>query len=222
MVRKKLSIMLLFVLLAFIGTGQFGLGGCQCPLFPVLTYEYKVPYCTANNIVITNPSEVDRIALFCYVEVEYYDAQNSLIENSIQRKDLVKIIRGDTVFNEEANIPPSPDAINNYKIDAINLNIPSNAVKARIKFHVGAHYLLNDLTTDHWDDDDGIEAYAKNFYLGINQVTGWTKIEEDTVGVHTAIAEIMSDGTLHGKFIGGHEEEIDQGYVTFSAEVALK
>jgi hypothetical protein len=32
----------------------------------------------------------------------------------------------------------------------------------------------------------------------------------------------MSDGTLHGKFIGGHEEEIDQGYVTFSAEVALK
>jgi hypothetical protein len=42
------------------------------------------------------------------------------------------------------------------------------------------------------------------------------------VGVHTAIAEIMNDGTLHGKFIGGHEFDIDQGYVTFFAEVALK
>ena len=219
MIRKKLSVMLLFVLLAFIGTGQFGLGGCQCPLIPVLTYEYKVPYCTANNIVITNPLEVDRIALFCYVEVEYYDAQNNLIENSTQRKDLVKIIRG---FGEEANIPPSPDAINNYKKDAMSLNIPSNAVKAKVKFHVGAHYLLNDLTTDHWDDDDGIEAYAKNFFLGINQVTGWTKTEEDTEGVYTAIAELMTDGTLHGKFIGGHQYDIDQGYVAFSAEVSLR
>jgi hypothetical protein len=61
-----------------------------------------------------------------------------------------------------------------------------------------------------------------SFSFGINQVTGWTKIQEDTEGVHTAIAEIMSDGTLYGKFIGGHEFDIDQGYVTFSAEVALK
>jgi len=32
----------------------------------------------------------------------------------------------------------------------------------------------------------------------------------------------MSDGTLHGKFIGGDQFDSDQGYVTFSAEVALK
>lgn len=221
MFRKKLSLLVLFVLLAFIGTGQFGSSGCQCPTIPLLTYEYKVPYCTFNNIDLTNPNNIDRIALFSYVEVEYYDAQNNPIDTATQRKDLVKIIRGDTVFGGEAMQLPSPNAVNNFKIDTMQLNIPSNAVKAKVKFHVGAHYLLNDLTTDNWDDDDGIEAYAKNFYLGLTQVTGWTKIDEDIEGVHYYASEIV-DGTLHGKFIGGDTPNIDQGFVTFSADVALK
>lgn len=220
MLRRKLSLLILLVLLGFMATGQFG--GCQCPTIPILAYEYKIPYFTANNIDLTNLNNVDRVALFCYVEVEYYDVQNNVINNSTERKDLAKLIRGDTVFGEPVEQFPSSDAINNFKKDTMQLNIPSNAVKAKVKFHVGAHYLLNDLTTDHWDNDDGIEAYAKNFYLGLNKVTGWTKIEEDTEGVHEVTSEIMSDGTLHGKFIGGDTPEIDQGFVTFAAEVALK
>ncbi|MCX7794979.1 MAG: hypothetical protein N2380_00430 [bacterium] len=221
MSKKKLSLLLLLVLLGFIVMGQFG--GCQCPLIPFLTYEYKIPYFTANNIDLTNLNNVDRIALFCFVEVEYYDAQNNLISNKTERKDLAKLIRGSTVFGDPVIMPPSPDAVNNFKPDTMQLNIPSNAVKAKVKFHVGAHYLLNDLNPPSYqDDDDGIEAYAKNFYLGFNKITGWTKIEEDTAGVHHSVSEVMSDGTLHGKFIGGHEYDIDQGFVTFSAEVALK
>ncbi|MBC7320214.1 hypothetical protein H5T89_06185 [bacterium] len=225
--KKKVSLLILFVLLAFIGTGQFGFGGCQCPTIPILTYEYKIPYFTANNftannIDLTNLNDVDRIALFCYVEVEYYDAQGNALVGSTERRYLAELIRGETVFGEEVNMPPSLDAVNNFKLDAMQLNIPSNAVKAKVKFHVGAHYLLNDLTSDHYDDDDGIEAYARNFSLGFNKLTGWTKIEEDTEDVHYFEAEIMQGETLHGKFIGGHQFDTDQGYVTFSAEVALK
>ncbi len=220
MFKRKISLFTLLVLLAFIGTGQFGTSGCGCPLIPILVYEYKVPYLTANIISTTHP-QVDRIALFCYVEVEYYDSQNNLLPNNTQRKDIVKIIRGDTVFGEEANILPPEGISNTFKSGAMQLNVPSNAVKAKVKFHVGAHYLLNDLTTDHWDDDDGIEAFATNFFLGITPVTGWNKIEEDTEGVHYSEVGIL-DGTLHGKFIGGDTSGIDQGYVTFAAEVALE
>lgn len=219
MIRKRFLLVLL-VFLAFTAMGQFG--GCQCPVIPMLSYEYKIPYFTANNIDLTNPNNVDRIALFCFVEVEYYDSQNNLLQANTERKYLAELIRGDTVFGGEVASPPNPNAVNNFMSDFMSLNIPSNAVKAKIKFHVGAHYLLNDLAEGPNDDDDGIEAYAKNFYLGFNKITGWEKEEEDTDGVHTAIAEIMTDETLHGKFIGGHEYDIDQGYVTFSAEVPLR
>ncbi len=187
----------------------------------MLSFEYKIPYFTANNIDLTNLNNVDRIALFCFVEVEYYDSQNNLLQNNTERRYLARLVKnipGEQVFEQY----PNPAAISNFIKDAMQLNIPSNAVKAKIKFHVGAYYLLNDLTNDHWDDDDGIEAYARDFYLGFNKITGWIKAEEDNEGVHTAIAEIMSDGTLHGKFIGGDEYDIDQGYVTFSAEVPLR
>ncbi len=218
MIRKRLLLILL-VFLAFTAMGQFG--GCQCPVIPMLSFEYEIPYFTANNIDLTNLNNVDRIALFCFVEVEYYDSQNNLLQNNTERRYLARLVKnipGEQVFEQY----PNPAAISNFIKDAMQLNIPSNAVKAKIKFHVGAHYLLNDLTNDHWDDDDGIEAYARDFYLGFNKITGWIKAEEDNEGVHTAIAEIMSDGTLHGKFIGGDEYDIDQGYVTFSAEVPLR
>lgn len=219
MIRKRFLLILL-VFLAFTAMGQFG--GCQCPVIPMLSFEYKIPYFTANNIDPTNLNNVDRIALFCFVEVEYYDSQNNLLQNNTERRYLARLVRGSTDFGGEVTDPPNPNAINSFMRDFMSLNIPSNAVKAKIKFHIGAHYLLNDLTNDHWDNDDGIEAYAKNFYLGFNKITGWEEEEKDTYGVHTAIAEIMTDETLHGKFIGGHEYDIDQGYVTFSAEVPLR
>lgn len=217
MFKRKISLLVLLALLAFIGTGQFGTSGCGCPLIPMLVYEYKVPYLTFNN------PEPDRIALFCYTEIEYYDSQDNLLEDYTQRRDLVKIIIGDTGFGEQATILPPHGISNEFRSDAIRLNIPTNAVKAKVKFHVGAHYLLNDYNPpDYVDNDDGIEAFARNFFLGINQLTGWEKEEEDLEGVHQAVAEIMSDGTLHGKFIGGHEHDIDQGRVTFVAWVALQ
>lgn len=212
MFKRKIHLLILLALLAFIGTGQFGTSGCGCPLIPMLVYEYKVPYLTFNN----NPP--DRIEIYSYVEIEYYDAQNNPLTNDTQKKDLVKIIRG--FGDQDSSI--SCGISNNFRQDAIQLNIPTNAVRARIKFHVGAHFLLDELATDFWDDDDGIETSARNFFLGITKVTGWEKIEEDTGGVHYAVSEIMPDGTLHGKFIGGHEYNIDQGYVTFGTWVALK
>lgn len=148
MFKRRISLFVLLVLLAFIGTGQFGVSGCGCPLIPMLVYEYKIPYLTANNISVTHP-EVDSIALFCYVQVEYYDSQDNPLTANTQRKDIVKIIKGSTVFGEEANILPPGGISNTFKADAMQLNVPSNAVKAKVKFHVGAHYLLNDLTTDH-------------------------------------------------------------------------
>jgi len=217
MFRKKLSLLVLLILLAFIGTGQFGLGGCQCNL-PLLIYKYHIPYCVANN------ESPDRIAIFAYIELQPYDSQNNPC-GSPQRKYLVLVHRGDTVFYP--SIPHAEMFVNttDYKQGEFLVEIPRDAVKAQIIFHVGAHYLLNDNAENDNagnDEDDGIEAYLKDIYLLEKKVTGWTIIDSDLYGVYQATAEILPNEVLHGKFIGGHEYDIDQGYVTFAAEVALK
>jgi|YelNatPaOPRAMG01_1025707.scaffolds.fasta_scaffold17762_3 hypothetical protein len=212
-IRKKIPLAIFLVILAFIATGQTGLfSGCQCVL-PVLSYQYEVPYCTANN-----PSP-DRVLLLSYVKVEYYDAQNQLLSGS-DEKYLVKVARGSVGVEPSEQFPPS-DAINNFKSDTLSLNIPNNAVKAKVTFSVQGHYLLDDTASNYYDPDDGIEAYLKNIYLGTTKVTGWTIASSDTSGVFQAVAEITSDGTLHGKFIGADTHNIDQGFVDFVAEVPL-
>ena len=217
MKRKKISLGIFLVLLGLIATGQVGTSGCQCPGPtpsgpPAFSYDYKVPYCTANN------GENDRVALFCYVEVLYYDAQDNKIGTGY-KKDLVKVIRGSTLLGEPSEQFPPADAIDNFKRESFQLNIPDSAVKAKVNFHVGAHYLLNDgVGADH---DDGIEALLKNVYVGNDKVTGWDIGELDYEGVDECVHEIGSDGTLRGRIVGGGTSGIDQGFVTFFAEVPL-
>ena len=76
----------------------------------------------------------------------------------------------------------------------MQLNIPNNAVKAKILIHVGGQ------TT---------------------KVTGWEITDSDIDGVFDPVAEITPDDILHGKFIGADPHDVDQGLVTFVAEVAL-
>ena len=211
-IRKKISLGILLVLLGLIATGQAGTSGCQCGPSPsTLSYEYKVPYCTANN-------ENDRVALLCYIEVHYYDAQDAEIGKV--RKDLVKVIRGDTIFGELSEQFPPVGAVNLFKRDSVQLNIPDSAVKAKVIFHVGGYYLLDD-NGNAADQDDGIEALLKNVYLGTNKVTGWEIASYDDIGIYQYMGTIEDDGTLWGKIIGGKVILLDQGFVTFSAEVPL-
>lgn len=212
MIRKKISLGILLVLLGLIATGQAGTSGCQCGPSPSsLSYDYKVPYCTADN-------ENDRVALLCYIEVHYYDSQDAEIGKV--RNDLVKVIRGDTIFGELSEQFPPASAVNFFKRDSVQLNIPDSAVKAEVIFHVGAHYLLDD-NGDAVDQNDGIEALLKNVYLGTNKVTGWEVASYDNLGVYEYIGTIEEDETLRGRIVGGEMMLIDQGFVTFSAEVPL-
>jgi len=130
------------------------------------------------------------------------------------------VIRGDTIFGELSEQFPPASAVNFFKRDSVQLNIPDSAVKAEVIFHVGAHYLLDD-NGDAVDQNDGIEALLKNVYLGTNKVTGWEVASYDDIGIYQYIGTIEDDGTLWGKIIGGKVILLDQGFVTFSAEVPL-
>ncbi len=130
------------------------------------------------------------------------------------------MIRGDTIFGELSEQFPPASAVNFFKRDSVQLNIPDSAVKAEVIFHVGAYYLLDD-NGDAVDQNDGIEALLKNVYLGTNKVTGWEVASYDNLGVYQYIGTIEEDETLRGRIVGGEMMLVDQGFVTFSAEVPL-